>query len=164
MIASVHRSQALLDEEARKRLQHPVVLSTSRQAWRAGRPRASRPPQGKPGEPAALGRAGRLKSKPGEPAASRQAWRAGRAGRLKASPASRPPSGEPAALCGLKTVLNFGFGLRPWGSPPAVALANFLLNWLRARVSNQLSRSLPQAFVCRRARHLSPAAFRYSFL
>ena len=101
MIASVHRSQALLDEEARKRLQHPVVLSTSRQAWRAGRPRASRPPQGKPGEPAALGRAGRLKSKPGELAAL------GRAGRLKASLASRPPSGEPAALCSLKTVLNW---------------------------------------------------------
>ena len=154
MTASVHRSQALLDVEARKKLQHLGALSTRRQAWRAGRPRASRPPKSKPW------RAGR-------PRASRppkkQAWRARR---LKASLASRPPEGEPAALCRLKTVLNFGFGLRPWGSPPAVALANFLLNWLRVRMNNQLSRSLFQAFVCvcERARHLSPAAFRYSFL
>ena len=87
MTASVHRSQALLDVEARKKLQHLGALSTRRQAWRAGRPRASRPPKkASPGELAALGRAGRLKSKPGEPAAF------GRAGRLKGSLASRPPS------------------------------------------------------------------------
>ena len=43
-----------------------------------------------------------------------------------------------AAFCSLKSVLNFGFGLRPWSSPPAVALANFLLNWLKARKSTQL--------------------------
>eukprot|EP00439_Symbiodinium_sp_Y106_P065542 s1378_g10.t1 len=116
----------------------------------AGAPRARRPPQGRPGEPAAFGRAGRLKgglaNRPplGEPAASREAWRAGRlrasrppqgrpgepaafgrAGRVKGGLASWPPSGEPAAYCSLKAVLNFGFGLRPWGSPPAVALANF---------------------------------------
>ena len=84
--------------------------AASRQAKRVGRPWA--PPQGKPGEPARLRASRPPQGKPGEPAASRQAWRAGR---LR----------EPAALCSLKTVLNFGFGLRPWGSPPAVALANF---------------------------------------
>ena len=128
MTASVHRSQALLDKETWKRLQHPGVLSRppsgelrlkvglasrppsgERAAGRLKRGLASRPPSG---EPAASG-------KPGEPAAL------GGAGRVKGGLASWPPSGEPAAYCSLKAVLNFGFGLRPWGSPPAVALANF---------------------------------------
>ena len=131
-----------------------IKPGASRKAWRAGCPQASRPPKSKPGELAALG-----------PAASRQAWRAGRAGRLKASPASRPPSGEPAALCGLKTVLNFGFGLRPWGSPPAVALANFFTELVESDNEQSVISQFVSSFcVCRRARHLSPAAFRYSFL
>ena len=127
-------------EQDISRQQHVAAVfckaATSRQAWRAGRLRASRPPQGKPGEPAAFGRAGRRKT------------------RL----ASRPPQGEPDELAAFGRagrplhfnncfVLN-GFGLRPWGSPPAVALANFLLNWLKVRVSNQLLRSLLQALVC----------------
>ena len=64
------------------------------QAWRAGRLRASQPPEGRPGELAAFGRAGRRKTSlaswppSGEPAAARQAWRAGR---LRAS---RPPQGK----------------------------------------------------------------------
>ena len=70
-----------------------------------------------------------------------------------------------AAFCSLKSVLNFGFGLRPWSSPPAVALANFFIELVESGKKHSAILQFALSFcVCWRARHLSPVAFRYSFM
>ena len=109
-----------------------------RQAWRASRLRASRRPAGRlpVSRPAGRLRASRPpQGKPGELAAS---------------------SGEPAAICSKKVVLNFGFGPRQWGSPPAVALANFFVALVERQNEHSVTSQFISSFcVSWRARHIS---------